>query len=362
MNKNTKKKIGVTVRSTSLIWSNGLNQNSYFLIKMLEKLGYQVDGIASKSDKEDEMTLIDIPKIKLTEGNIKEYFLIIEVAFMIDLETEFLCKKNGVKIVSVNYGNSLFYLMEGSLFKKDQTTAVHREGVNTLISPHYEFGKKFLENTTRAKLGIIPYIWEPWFINGKLNQSFKINSKYHENVDKTKVASLEPNISIAKTCVIPLLIAENLHRKKESLITEVNLYGTKHLEERENLKLIIKNTDLNRYNKIKLDYRFSIIRLFNENKIGTIISNHYYNDLNYLTLEAFYLRYPIVHNSEFCKEAGYFYQNFDVKKASEKLEQAIKTDDHLDKNNIEASKEVLWKFSIHNPDVQAKYSALIKNI
>lgn len=361
MRKN-QKKIGITVRSTNLIWSNGLNQNSYFLIKILEKIGYQVDGIASEGEKEDEMMLIDIPKVKITESNIKDYFLIIEAAFMVDLKVENLCNKYGIKIISVNYGNSLFYLTEGSLFKEKQTTAVHREGINTLVSPHYEFGKKFLENTTRAKLGIIPYIWEPWFINGKLNQSFKINNKYNETVNKTKVVSLEPNISIAKTCIIPLLIAENLHRKEQSLISEMNLYGVKHLEDRENLKLIIKNTDLSKYNKINLEYRFSIIKLFNENRIGTIISNHFYNDLNYLTLEAFYLKYPIIHNSEFCKEAGYFYKNFDVKKASENLEQAIKTNDHLDKKNIDASKEVLWKFSIHNPDVQNKYNYLIKNI
>ena len=37
----SKLKIGITTREEASIWSNGLDQNIYFLYKMLEDMGYE---------------------------------------------------------------------------------------------------------------------------------------------------------------------------------------------------------------------------------------------------------------------------------------------------------------------------------
>lgn len=354
------KKIGITTNDSSKIWSNGLNQNCYFLIKLLQNMGYDV--VALTRSEEENTYFMDIKQEKLSIDSLDKYFLILEAAYMIETSVVNICLKKNIKVVSINYGNSLFYLIEGMLHNPDSGVGVHREGIETWISPHYEFYKPFIEATSKAKVKILPYIWEPWFINGSLKPEFNIKEKFSDSTNKKNVACLEPNISISKNYITPLYIAESLEREDSSLIDTMYLYGSKHLEEDPNFKKTIESTDLFRSKKLKPELRYSLIKLLDQKKFGVIVSNHFYNDLNYVTLESLYLNYPIVHNSEFCKEAGYFYPKFDVNIGKEKLKQAIQTNDHLSQKSLHAAKEVLWSFSIKNPNVQKKYKDLIKAI
>lgn len=356
-----KNKIGVTTKGTKTIWSNGLNQNSYFFIKLLQKMGYTVDAIAI-TDEPDDMDFVDLKRKVLTKDSIKSYSVIFEVASMLDQTSVEICKKYGVKIVSINYGSFLFYLMEGLLYKGESSTAVHVEGRDVLISPHYNFGKEFLKNVTGQNIMTIPYIWEPWFIDGTLIKESKINERFSKDINKKNVVSLEPNISIAKTCIIPTIIAEGLEIEDSSKIESMTLFGSKHLNDRTTFNKFYSNTELYKSGKLIIENRYSIAGLFNTKRIGTIVSNHFYNDLNYVTLEALYLNYPIIHNSEFCKEAGYYYDNFNTKLGTEQLSRAISTDDHLSDENIKSAKEIIYNFSINNPSNHRAYRELIKNL
>lgn len=356
-----KKKIAVTTRSTKTIWSNGLNQNSYFFIKLLEKMGYKVDAMAL-SYEEGQMEFVGLDRVLLTKDNAKDYSIIFEVALMLGQETLEMCKRNGVKVVSINYGSFLFYLMEGLMYKGDTTSGVHVEGRDVLISPHYSFGKDFLKNVTGQNVMTIPYIWEPWFIDGSILKDSKINEKYSKNINKKNIVSLEPNISIAKTCIVPTIIAEGLELKDPTKIDSMTLFGAKTIEDRETFKSFCLNTELNRNGKLIIENRYSIGKLFNLKRIGTIVSNHFYNDLNYVTLEALYLNYPIVHNSKFCKEGGYYYDDFNTELGVEQLSRAISTDDHLSDEKLKSAKEIIYEYSTSNPSTHRAYRELIKNL
>ena len=356
-----KHKIGVTTKGSKTIWSNGLNQNSYFFIKLLQKMGYDVDAIATVLDVEDAQ-FIGLDRVVLTKDSIKSYSIIFEVASMLDEAAMDICRKNNIKVVSINYGSFLFYLMEGLLYKGETPTAVHIEGRDVLISPHYNFGKEFLKNVTGQNIMTIPYIWEPWFIDGTLLKESKINEKFSKEINKKNVVSLEPNISIAKTCIVPLIIAEGLELSDSSKIDSMTLFGTKHLNERTTFNKLYSNTELYKSGKLVIENRYSISGLFNTKRIGTIVSNHFYNDLNYVTLEALYLGFPIIHNSEFCKEGGYYYDGFNTKLGTELLDRAISTDDHLSDEKIKNAKEIIYGYSINNPSTQRAYRELIKNL
>lgn len=325
-------------------------------------MGYVVDAIAPNSEDEENIYLMELKRVKLNQDNIKNYSIIFELAYMIGENIANECNKNGVKIVTINYGNFLFYLMESLVYKGDSSSAVHIEGRDVLVSPHYDFSKELLENTTGAKVMTIPYLWEPWFIDGSLKEDKRISEHYSNTIDKKNIVSLEPNISISKTCIAPLLIAEHLERKDSNKINNMTLFGTKIVEEKKVFNQFYKNLNLYKNNKLAIEHRYSITSLFNSRKIGTIVSNHFYNDLNYVTLEALYLKYPIVHNSVFCKDAGYYYNEFDIKTGSDLLDRAVSTEDHLSDDKIKGTKEILWSFSINNPSVQRSYRELLKNL
>ena len=73
--------------------------------------------------------------------------------------------------------------------------------------------------------------------------------------------------------------------------------------------------------------------------------------LNYVFLECFYLGVPLVHNSEFLKDYGYYYPDLRINKTLGMFEDIKKKFNKTD--YIEKHKEVLFKYSMHNPINQA---------
>ena len=70
----SKLKIGITVRDEMSIWSNGLDQNIYFLYKMLEDMKYEPSLI---SESDSARKLLDIPVEFADIYSIKKYDKII---------------------------------------------------------------------------------------------------------------------------------------------------------------------------------------------------------------------------------------------------------------------------------------------
>jgi hypothetical protein len=58
-----------------------------------------------------------------------------------------------------------------------------------------------------------------------------------------------------------------------------------------------------------------------------IVSHHWENGQNYLYYEALYGGYPLIHNSEFIRDLGYFYPDFDCQAGGEALVRAFESHD-----------------------------------
>ena len=95
---------------------------------------------------------------------------------------------------------------------------------------------------------------------------------------------------------------------------------------------------------------------------GLIVSNQIFCELNYLYLESLFLSLPLVHNSTFFKDYGYYYKEFDINKASKNLKYILQRH-RLEVNSYdEKNKELFLKYSpksSHNVD---NYKSLIDSI
>ena len=58
-----------------------------------------------------------------------------------------------------------------------------------------------------------------------------------------------------------------------------------------------------------------------------MISHHWENGQNYLYYEALYGGYPLIHNSRFIQECGYFYPDFDNEAGADILKHAMQQHD-----------------------------------
>ena len=356
----SKLRIAVTCKDSSRIWSNGLTQNAYNLIVLLKKANYEfVDAVSQFEEAGKKLENFEIKK--LTKDNVKDYDIILEVCYSLTDGLFDFAKASGIKIATINYGNILMLMQEDFILSSDKNPAINRGGINSWISPHFEFSKGFVETTSKGNVSICPYIWSPDIFQ-KYFESKNINPFYAGPKNLKKIGVFESNINIIKTCIYPLISIEKLERKNPDIISEVLLFNAVSLKENEKFKEITKNFDIFSSGKLSVEGRYPLPDMLAKGFVGTIVSHQFYCDLNYLTLEALYTGNPIIHNSDFCKDAGYYYSLFDAESCSNQIQNAIETHDSNIESYKKESKEVLYRFSCDNPENISGYKKLINNL
>ena len=72
--------------------------------------------------------------------------------------------------------------------------------------------------------------------------------------------------------------------------------------------------------------------------------------------------YPVLHNAWMCKDLGYFYNDCDVIEGAEKLDWILENHDkNIEKYNKKTD-EVLWRYSVENPELVEVYDRLLKDV
>ena len=93
-----------------------------------------------------------------------------------------------------------------------------------------------------------------------------------------------------------------------------------------------------------------------------VISHQWENPLNYSYLDAIHFGYPMVHNAEMIKDAGYYYKDFNISDGAKQLEYALNDHDQNIKEYAERNKKVLWRYTSTNPELVDTYRKLIENL
>lgn len=194
-----------------------------------------------------------------------------------------------------------------------------REMDHVLYSPHYKFQRQYYEFTERAPSSEIPYIWDPKFIEFESN-NLSIDPTF-KPCEKPNIAVVEPNLNISKTSFLPFLSIVNLIEKnKSNTFNQAYIFSANNNTDHTNLaEYLYKHTILKENRgKIFFDQREKMpMILSRDNPI--ILSHQFYNELNYVYLEAIYYNYPLVHNSEAFKDYGFYYSGFNIEDASNQL-------------------------------------------
>jgi len=353
------KKIAITIKDDSKIWNNGLTQNGYFLIKLLKKAGYDVDPVSEVGEAGKKIGEFEIQA--LNPDTVKKYDIVMEVAYSLTNQTFDVATKNKIKVIAINYGNTLVILQEDLILRGNSAAGINRPGTETWMSPHYEFQKGFLESLIEKEARVCPYIWSPEIFEKfcKLND---YNPFFSDQTPVEKIGIFEPNINISKTSIYPVISLEILERRNPKIIDKALMFNGLKLKENPKFKEITKNFDILNNHKISVEGRFPMGEMFGKKIIGNVLSHHMYNDLNYVTLEALHCNMPIIHNSVFCKDGGYYYEMFDANQCADQIEKSILSHRYNIDSYKKSSKEVLYKFSMENPENINGYIKLIEEL
>jgi hypothetical protein len=378
-------KIGITLsllEEYESLWVNGIKLNALNLVKTLQQIeGYEV-FILDTGDKVEDLTKVswDYNKypIKKFKDAVYELNLLIMLGTALPKNTINVIKQNNPKIKIVKYqcGNNYVIDMERVLFDKDASglpswDSGHDE---TWMIPQQEFhNREYYEmvyNQEPESVKVVPFVWDPEHMvrstvalhkAGKKIPGYKPSSR-----SEKRISIMEPNMNVVKYSLIPIMISEKVFRDfGEGAFKQVYVGSGNHMLKNAYYKGMINTFNLVKNNPPLIKYvpRYPVT-VFLASETDIVVSHQWGNPLNYAYLDALFFNYPLVHNAEMIKDAGYYYPNFEINKGAKQLEKVLSK--HDEPNNLEKYKEnnqeVLHRYTSTNPEIVDTYRKLIENL
>lgn len=375
--------IGITLSLTQdyeSLWINGIKLNVLNLLKTLQQIGDHEVYILETGSKVEDLTKVtwDYTKYPIYKwaDKINEVDLIFMLGtslpstVILDIKT----KRPKVKIVKYQCGNNYVVDMERVIFDtaKDALPSWDLGQDETWMIPQQEYqNKEYFKLIYRHKdsqIKTVPFVWDPEHIQRSANILKAGGKKYPEYQPKDradkKLSIMEPNLNVVKWSIIPIMIAEKMYREfGENAFKQVYVGSGQKILESSYYKQMIKQFDIVRHNPPLIKYigRYPAAVFFAE-ETDIILSHQWENPLNYAYLDAMYFGYPLVHNADMIKDAGYYYEGFDVTAGYNQLKDAIENhDQNIDKQKKKNDK-VLNRYLTTNPKIVDTYKKLIENL
>ena len=158
-------------------------------------------------------------------------------------------------------------------------------------------------------------------------------------------------MSIHKNAFIPLLIAERYNRRFPNRLNKIYMFCQESLENNGYFEhmTIFKDKKLECHGRIVMPYSLKLIQDNNPYK-NVVLSYTHLNELNFLHLELFYMRIPIVHN---CKpfQNDLYYDKDNVNAAVDLLEHA-----RTQGVNVKKHVDIICKYNTKNKEIQETWS------
>lgn len=377
-------KIGITIgltKENESLWINGIKLNALYLANTLLNIpGYEV-WILDTSDKVKDLTKVQWDTAKFPIYKFTEKFKEVDLLFTLGTSlpssyTKIMKNVNpNVRIVKYQCGNNYVVDMERVLFGDGEMEGIpswdtgHDE---TWLIPQQEYqNKEYFKHIYKQKdseVKVVPFIWDPMFIdrNSKLLKALgkRVPQYVPKPANEKKISVMEPNLNVVKYALIPILIAEGVFIKRgANAFKQIWIASGQKLLKHKYFKGMLTYLDMVKAKPapIKFVPRYPVTTMLAE-ETDIVLSHQWENPLNYAYLDAIHFGYPMVHNAEMIKDAGYYYPDFNISEGVNQLEFALNEHD----NNIEEYKQknqkVLDRYTSTNPELVDTYRKLIENL
>lgn len=367
-------------------FSNGLHQNAFFLYRLLEKIPNikPVLTYHERGDVEKPTSNVEIFGEKAYNINLfyDKYHLDVLLCVSTILPPDLSChlRKHKVKIVAVIYGNRYVMDQEATCFghlvpaegahRNSAAQGLRREDADVdavWMSPHFSWQKDYIKHRYKApKAFVCPYIWGPELLMSQY-KDHPYYKRYKEgpffrkgNPNNKNVFATEPSINVLKTSLFAFQTANIICDSPN--FNEILLFGSRNLKKHNPfVSNYFESLPLHKKKKVIFEarWRFSVITKHAQ----VMFHHHFMNGLNYTMLEAATLKLPIVHNSEFMSDMGYYYKMANISDAASQLELAL---EHEHREDIEdynqQNYEVVDRFYYGNYHNIVGYKTLIENL
>ncbi|MBB5408771.1 hypothetical protein HDG34_002708 [Paraburkholderia sp. HC6.4b] len=337
-------RIGISVisRSGQSIWENGLGQNVFFLAELFQRLPFVESVLLIDVGDQNAMP----PQIDLAARNLRltrvreatdEVDVVIEMGGALDIEWLDLIRARGKKVVFHCCGQPYVNLVEPAIFSKPSYSPRPERCDEIWYLPKDAAYAPMMRLLNRCDLHEVPFIWHPQFIRQRVREVEELGLRYGFDArDATgnagdvlaasarrglRVAIFEPNISVVKASTISMLVCDEAYRADAGAVEAMHVLNTLHMKDHPTMLYLANSLDLVRQHKATFHGRHDIVG-FMVQHADAIVSHQWQNEQNYSYLDALYGDYPLIHNSPWLREAGYYYHGFDARDGAAQLQRA----------------------------------------
>jgi len=400
-------KIGITLglkKKNESMWINGIKLNAIFLMNALQKTGNKVvlldtSNEVSRSNsgklKDDEIVW-DSKKFPIYDYtkhlHTCDILILLGTAIGPEHVDNFKLTGPNKKVIKYACGNNYVIDMENMIHKTPEEAEKIGVTFNQNIDEVWYVPQQGYQNQDyysithrlpKEKVFPVPFIWDPMFIDeiegqyggmvvdedGNEMQKTDDIPVYQpgKKIEDLELTVFEPNLNVVKFSMIPMLIAEQyLHNggdlfKRLNIISAAGLYKNPlwqkfvaklHITEKKNKE----NESL-----LMVRHRYPIHYILSQ-MTDIVLSHQWENPLNYAYLDVMYLQFPLIHNADMIKDAGYFYPDFKAEEGAEILKWVIDNhDSNIDAYN-EKNEEVLTRYTVYNEGLVDTYKKLLENL
>tara|TARA_R110001592_G_scaffold3422_4_gene19278 strand:- start:7245 stop:8282 length:1038 start_codon:yes stop_codon:yes gene_type:complete len=327
--------------SSDNLFCNGYGQNVIFFCEFIKKIFTESTILYLHSSDDFNSILSEYNKIDL----LIEFSPLDKNGSALFKKKYPMCKK-----VLVKGGNDYYYDLSRLLPKGQNLVCCSPQAYNideVWILPHFESTKYYYQALYNVKVKILPFIWKP--------DNLKMNPFTFNDFDRKKdIYIVEPHTNNHKTALIPILIVNELWKQNPDYFNKLYIVGNNPYSNNEYFKnqLLPKIEVLHSYNeKAFFCPRAKFPDIFKNP--GVLLSHQENLGLNYIYLEALFIRIPFVHNSSYIKESGYYYTDKNIPEGVSALKKALAEFKPID-NSL-----TIDRYSCDNPNVVKNYKKLV---
>lgn len=317
-------RIGISVRSNrrANFWNGGLERHLHDLACLISHIPFVEAVVFVNSGERDEAQagLLEFGRnFQVVSPNDACELLdcVIEGNHGLDPELIRRFRARGGKVV--------FYPRDEPFAELVETTVFNREGFfrepehcdEIWLQPQYRMFSSMVAAIHRCPVRDVPLLWSPDHIE-RASQYAPEGSPpfgYDRGVlspGNVRAAIFEPNLSPTAMGLIPLLICEDVERLSPGAIERIDMLNGHHMTSQTGFIFFMQNLQLYEKGRVLIhaDDHFRSVMVRGSN----LVIAHQIDQLPHdILLDCLHGGYPVVHNSPFMRDLGYYYDGFDVR-------------------------------------------------
>ncbi|KVD59173.1 hypothetical protein WI87_13995 [Burkholderia ubonensis] len=329
--------ISVLTHAGQSVWENGIGQSVFFLAQLLRQL-----------PTVEEVVLLDcgdqacLPADAGTAGGGLSLLrpreasdrvdVVIEMAGGVEVAWLDYMRARGKKVVYFCCGQPYVNLIEPSVFNRTGYAARADRCDEVWVFPKDRVYIPMLRGLHRCPVYEVPFLWDPVFVEARaavVRQAgchFGYVPPLASAARGLRVAIFEPNVSVVKSSVLPMLICDRAYRVEPETITHMHVLNSVQMSGQMSFDFLTRSLDLYQVGRVSLEGRHDFVGYMSQ-FANAVVSHQWQNDQNILYLDALYGGYPLIHNSPWLSGLGYYYPESDITEGANQLREAARSHD-----------------------------------